>query len=245
MIGPFINSLGIISGSLLGAALARYTPPALNARLPDVFGISALGIGAFLIAKCDSLPAATLAFLFGTVIGELLRIEDGVGWLATRARALVERLAPPPAVEISQEAYLARFVSMLVLLTFSGTGVFGAMQEGLRGDPSMLIVKAALDFFAAWIFAASLGYALALLFIPQLIFQIGLVLGAGLLAPLATEAMFADFSAVGGMILLATGLQICKILPLALSNMLPGLALALPLSAAWPQIERWLGALGG
>ncbi|MGE9627611.1 DUF554 family protein, partial [Escherichia coli] len=51
--------------------------------------------------------------------------------------------------------------------------------------------------------------------------------------PLTTPAMMADFSAVGGLLLLATGLRICGIKMFAVVNMLPALLLAMPLSAAW------------
>ncbi len=46
-------------------------------------------------------------------------------------------------------------------------------------------------------------------------------------------SMMADFSAVGGLLLLATGLRICGIKMFPVVNMLPALLLAMPLSAAW------------
>ncbi|MFS6963232.1 DUF554 family protein, partial [Escherichia coli] len=41
------------------------------------------------------------------------------------------------------------------------------------------------------------------------------------------------YSAVGGLLLLATGLRICGIKMFPVVNMLPALLLAMPLSAAW------------
>ncbi|RXY82515.1 hypothetical protein DD571_32895, partial [Klebsiella pneumoniae] len=51
--------------------------------------------------------------------------------------------------------------------------------------------------------------------------------------PLTTLVMLADFSAVGGMLLGATGLRFCGIKMFAVVNMLPALVLAMPFSAAW------------
>jgi uncharacterized membrane protein YqgA involved in biofilm formation len=45
--------------------------------------------------------------------------------------------------------------------------------------------------------------------------------------------MMADFTAVGGLLLLATGLRICGIKMFAVVNMLPALLIAMPLSALW------------
>jgi hypothetical protein len=52
-----------------------------------------------------------------------------------------------------------------------------------------------------------------------------------LILPLTTPMMMADFTAVGGLLLLATGLRICGIKMFAVVNMLPALLLAMPLSA--------------
>jgi uncharacterized membrane protein YqgA involved in biofilm formation len=45
--------------------------------------------------------------------------------------------------------------------------------------------------------------------------------------------MIADFSAVGGLIMLATGFRIAGVKPFPVANMLPGLLLAMPFSHLW------------
>lgn len=108
------------------------------------------------------------------------------------------------------------------------------MNEGMTGDPSILIAKSFLDFFTAMIFACSLGIAVSVISIPLLIIQLTLAWAAALILPLTTPSMMADFSAVGGLLLLATGLRICGIKMFPVVNMLPALLLAMPLSAARP-----------
>lgn len=108
------------------------------------------------------------------------------------------------------------------------------MNEGMTGDPSILIAKSFLDFFTAMIFACSLGIAVSVISIPLLIIQLTLAWAAALILPLTTPSMMADFSAVGGLLLLATGLRICGIKMFPVVNMLPALFLAMPLSATGP-----------
>lgn len=67
----------------------------------------------------------------------------------------------------------------------------------------------------------------------MLIIQLTLAACAAIIMPLTTPMMLADFSAVGGMLLVATGLRICGIKMFAVVNMLPALVLAMPISAAW------------
>ncbi|MCF2030930.1 DUF554 family protein, partial [Escherichia coli] len=75
--------------------------------------------------------------------------------------------------------------------------------------------------------------AVSAICMPMLAIQLTLATCAALILPLTTPAMMADFSAVGGLLLLATGLRICGIKMFAVVNMLPALLLAMPLSAAW------------
>jgi Uncharacterized membrane protein, possible Na+ channel or pump len=103
----------------------------------------------------------------------------------------------------------------------------------MTGDASILIAKAFLDFFTATIFACTLGIAVSAIAVPMLVIQIALAMSASLLLPLTTPMMMADFTAVGGMLLLATGLRICGIKMFAVVNMLPALILAMPISALW------------
>jgi hypothetical protein len=112
-------------------------------------------------------------------------------------------------------------------------GVFGSLEEGISGDPTILITKAILDFITAGIFATELGIAVGLIAIPQFLVQVTLLLSAFLIAPMVTPFMRADFSACGGVIMLATGMRICNIKTFPIINMLPGLLLAMPVSALW------------
>ncbi|HCF8212624.1 TPA: DUF554 domain-containing protein, partial [Klebsiella pneumoniae] len=69
--------------------------------------------------------------------------------------------------------------------------------------------------------------------VPLLAVQLTLAACAALILPFTTPAMMGDFSAVGGLLLVATGLRICGIKMFPVVNMLPALALAMPMSAAW------------
>lgn len=74
---------------------------------------------------------------------------------------------------------------------------------------------------------------MALIAVPQLAIQSLLFFSAALLIPLASPTMLADFSACGGIIMLATGLRICGIKIFPIVNMLPALLLVMPCSALW------------
>lgn len=215
-------------------AFRRTAQPTLTGtypRLHDInFGLASLGIGILLVVKCANLPAMVLATLLGALIGEICLLEKGVNTAVAKAQNLFRHSRKKPA----HESFIQNYVAIIVLFCASGTGIFGAMNEGMTGDPSILIAKSFLDFFTAMIFACSLGIAVSVISIPLLIIQLTLAWAAALILPLTTPSMMADFSAVGGLLLLATGLRICGIKMFPVVNMLPALLLAMPLSATGP-----------
>ncbi|ENC1195547.1 DUF554 domain-containing protein [Escherichia coli] len=204
VIGPFINASAILLGGMLGALLSQRLPERIRVSMTSIFGLASLGIGILLVVKCVNTAVA-------------------------KAQNLFRHSRKKPA----HESFIQNYVAIIVLFCASGTGIFGAMNEGMTGDPSILIAKSFLDFFTAMIFACSLGIAVSVISIPLLIIQLTLAWAAALILPLTTPSMMADFSAVGGLLLLATGLRICGIKMFPVVNMLPALLLAMPLSAAW------------
>jgi len=237
MIGPYVNGATVVAGSLAGAFMGTKMSRNLRERMPMVFGCASLGLGVAMVVKVQALPPMVLALVLGSIFGELVHLETGIQKLATKARALIEKFAKPSG-DLSHDEFLEKFVAIMVLFCVSGTGIFGAMSEGMTGDPTLLIVKAILDLFTSAIFAATLGYTVVTLVVPQFIIQTSLFFGAALIMPLTTPAMVADFSACGGLIMLATGFRICGIKQFPVANMIPSLFMVMPLSALW---SRFLG----
>ncbi len=229
VIGPFINAGAVLTGGVLGALLSQRLPERIRVSMTSIFGLASLGIGILLVVKCANLPVMVLATLLGALIGEFCFLEKGINNAVTRAQSLFRS----PHKKPTHESFIQNFVAIIVLFCASGTGIFGAMNEGMTGDPNILIAKSFLDFFTAMIFACSLGIAVSVISIPLLIIQLTLASCATLILPLTPPAMMADFSAIGGLLLLATGLRICGIKMFPVVNMLPALLLAMPLSAAW------------
>lgn len=229
VIGPFINAAAVLIGGALGAVISQRLPERIRVSMTSIFGLASLGIGILLVVKCVNLPAMVLATLIGALIGEFCYLEKGINGAVAKAQQMFSK----PGKKSTHESFIQNYVAIIVLFCASGTGIFGAMNEGMTGDPSILIAKSFLDFFTALIFACSLGIAVSAIAVPLLAVQLTLAACAALILPFTTPAMMGDFSAVGGLLLVATGLRICGIKMFPVVNMLPALALAMPMSAAW------------
>jgi len=238
IIGPFVNGAAILAGSIAGVLLGTHVPRRISERLPLVFGCVAIGIGVSMVVKVSSLPPVALAVIVGSVLGEALRIEKLFQGLARLARRAVAAITPKRARKGEEDAkrevrHTETFISATVLFCFSAVGILGSLTEGMTGDTTLLFVKAIMDGFTALVFAISLGLSVGLLAIPQTLVQIALLFSATLILPLATPAMIGDFSACGGIIMIATGLTVAQVKSFPLSGMLPALLLVMPFSAAW------------
>lgn len=127
----------------------------------------------------------------------------------------------------------AVLVTALVLFCASGTGIYGSIVAGMTGDHSILLAKSILDFATALIFACSLGIVVSLIAVPQFLIFMALYLLAEMIYPLCTPAMINDFKASGGILLLATGFRMIKVKEFPVADMIPAMALAMPVSYLW------------
>ena len=221
-IGVIVNCIAVLLGGILGAVLKNYFPDKLKHALPNIFGLSAITMGIYLIIRLESLSAVVLAVILGTVVGELLGLEEN---LLTGLKKLENALP----IRLNEEQ-LDILVSLIILFCFSGTGIFGAMNSAMTGDHSILYAKSVMDFFTAVIFGTTAGCMVGFIAIPQ--FLVGSVLfsAAAYLLPGVSDIMLANFKACGGIITLAVGLKISNIKKTSVLNILPSLILVFPFS---------------
>ena len=72
--------------------------------------------------------------------------------------------------------------------------IVGALNDGLNGDPTMLIAKALLDGVASILFAASLGKGVYLSIVPIFFYQGGITLMAMIHPSLADDVLIGQMS---------------------------------------------------
>ncbi|CAM3187203.1 TPA: DUF554 domain-containing protein [Escherichia coli] len=233
--GPYVNGAAVIVGGLFGALIGTRIPDRVKTALPLTFGLCSVGLGINLVIKVKYMPAVVLAMVIGAIIGEMFFLEKQIGRVAGTTRGLINRIFPP-VQGLTHDEFTEKFVAILVLFCASGTGIFGAMHEGMTGDPSILYIKTVLDLFTAAIFATMLGFSVMTIGVPLIIVQVALAMLAVYILHLITPDMMADFSCAGGLIMVATGLRICNIKAFPVANMLPGLILVMPISALWASL---------
>lgn len=230
--GVLINASAVLVGGLLGVGLGRFVPKELRATLNLMFGLCSMAMGVSQIAGLSALAPLVLSIILGAGVGCAMHWERAIAKAADKLRGPLNAILRSDGVAgVAQDEWMARYVAAVVLFCASGTGIYGAMQEGLSGDPSILVTKAVLDFFTAMIFACDLGIMLPLVAELQLAVLLVLYALAGVILPLTDAGMIANFKATGGILMLATGFRITQIKNFPVADMLPAMIFVMPLTA--------------
>lgn len=159
-----------------------------------------------------------LCLAIGTVIGELLRIEDGFerfgAWLKIRTG------------NARDARFVDAFVTCSLTVCIGAMAIVGAIQDGVTGDYSTLAVKSVLDFIIVAVMTSSMGKGCAFSAIPIFAFEGGITLLARLIAPVMTEAAIANLSLVGSILIFCVGVNLVWGKKVRVANMLPAVLLA-------------------
>ena len=241
MTGIIINVLSVAIGGIIGAFLGNRLSDGFVRSLNSIFGICSLGMGISSITLMENMPAVILAVILGTAIGLIIHLGDKISMAGGLLQKLLSSFghgssSAPTDDAAHNQLDISLLVTAMVLFCTSGTGIYGSLDAGMTGNITILLSKSILDFFTAMIFACSLGAVTSLIAVPQLIIFMLLYLLAGFIYPLTTPVMVNDFKACGGFILLATGLRIAKVKEFPIADMLPAMAIVMPISAVWVNV---------
>lgn len=228
MIGPIVDSGALALGGILGIFMGNWIPKRVTTTMPLIFGVVTIGIGASLVGQAAYLHIVVLALIVGTFLGELCHMEHGLELVIRKGMSWSKAHD-----HLADNNRIIQYVTLISALCFGSMGLFGAVKEGLTGNPEIMLIKAVLDLFTGIIFGASLGAGVSLIAIPQFLILATLYYSSSSIMPLVSESMLQDFSSTGGVIFLATGLRLCGIKIFPFINMLPALLLVLPLSLLW------------
>ena len=182
--------------------------------------------------KTSNVMIVIVSMVIGSLLGELAHIEDGLDKLGGWAQ---KRFAK------GDTGFAAGFVNATLLFCVGAMAVVGSLEAGLTGKSDTLLAKAVLDGVSAMIFASTLGIGVAFSAIPLTLYQGGIALLANVLAPVMTDALIQEMSAVGSLLIIALSLNMLEATRerIRVGNMLP----AILIPCAYLPIAEWLSRL--
>ena len=216
MLGVWANAAAIVLGGLLGCLLRGGIREKLRQTINYGLALCVIIIGVNGALKTSNTLAMIVSVIVGSVLGEFMRIEDGIERLGNWAQSKLAK---------GDTGFAAGFVNASLLFCVGAMAVVGALEAGLQNKPDTLLAKSALDGVFSIILASTYGPGVIFAAVPVLLYQGGIALLAGVLSPLLTDPLINEMSAVGSLLIIGIGvnsLECCKD-RIRVGNMLPAI----------------------
>ena len=225
MTGTIINVAAVILGSLVGLLVGNRIPEKTRQTLISVMGLYTLAYGVFIFTKTQNMLIPLLSLVMGTIIGELLKIEEGLNSLGERIQRKLAIWNPNLTGE--SQKFVTGFVSASLLFCIGPMAILGSIQDGISGDFQMLAIKSLLDGIGSIAFASTLGVGVMFSAVVILVYQGAISLLSGWIGQGFGDAAVAEMTATGGVILVGIGISnLLQIKKIRTGSFLPAIFLA-------------------
>ncbi len=218
MVGTVANVAAIVAGSLIGILIKSR----LNQRYVKIFfqaaGLFTILIGITMAIKTGHLMVVGVSVVLGALLGEWMRLHERLQnfgeWTKEKLR-------------MREEKFTEGLVTAFLLYCVGAMSVLGALEEGItRQTSDLLLTKAMMDGFCSIMFASAFGWGVLFSAVPVFIFQGSITLLAMWLGNFLQPAYIVEVTAVGGLVLIALGIQMMGLKTIKVVNMLPALVIA-------------------
>ena len=228
-LGTIINTLAIILGGLGGLLFGRFLKESVQDALCKACGVSTLFLGIagalegmLTVEGTGVVSSGTMLVIgciaLGSLIGALLNLEDGMErfgqWLKIKTG------------NARDTRFVDAFVTASLTVCIGAMAIVGSIQDGIKGDYSILAAKAVLDFIIIMVMTCSMGKGCIFSAIPVAIFQGSITALAGFVKPLMTDAALSNLSMIGSILIFCVGVNLVWGKKIQVSNMLPAVVLA-------------------
>ncbi len=225
--GSVINAVLIIIGTAVGMIIKGFFSEKIKDALLNALGLVVLFIGiggalsGGLIVNNGSIETTNTTIMIasmviGTIIGEILNIEDALQKFGDFFERKMKRLA-------NESSFSEGFVSATLIFGIGAMAVVGALENGLTGNYDILFAKSIIDGVMSIILASTLGIGVGFAAISMLIYQGSISLLASFIEPYLNDLVVSQMNFVGSILIFVIGLNMLNITKIKVGNMLPAI----------------------
>ena len=219
MLGTIANALAIIVGGLIGLLFGKGIAEKYKQTILQGVALSVILIGWKSALATDQLLIVIVSMVAGATIGEGLNIE---GRLEKLGQWLEARVSAGPGSSLARG-----FVTASLVFCVGSMAIVGSLESGLTGNHQTLFAKSILDGVISIVFASTLGAGVLFSSAAVFLYQGLITLAAVFLKPLLAAATVAQMTAVGGLLIVAIGLNMLGMVKIRVGNLLPAIFLPL------------------
>lgn len=221
LLGTAFNVAAIIVGTLIGLVLKQRLPEQMNSIAIQGLGLVTALIGIKMMITTENILIVLVSTVIGGILGEVFRIEARLDAFGAKMEA-----------KLSKEGgtFAKAFVTSSLLYCVGPMAILGALQDGLRGDFTILLTKSGLDGIASVAFASTLGIGVLFSTLPVAVYQGGITIAAAMLEPYLSSSIVNEMTATGGLLILGIALNILQVAKIKVGNLLPAILVVAVLS---------------
>lgn len=222
LLGTIVNGIAIIFGSILGSFI-KNIPEKMKTTIMQAISLAVIVLGINMGLESEQFMIVIGSLVVGGMIGERMDLEERLNRVGQRLET---------SIGAKNEGSIAKaFVMTTIIYVVGAMAILGALDSGIRQDHSILYTKALLDGFSAIIFTSTLGIGVLFSAIPVMLYQ-------GMIALFATQivkyiptnlmdAFIVEITAVGGIMIVAIGINMLGLTKIRVANLIPALVVVL------------------
>lgn len=223
LLGTLVNTLAIIVGSLIGVSLTKI-PDRIKITVTYSMGLAVVILGVQMGFKSQHTLVMIGSLAVGSIIGGWIDLEEKLNQVGLWIEKKVQRSNSGSS---KQGTIAVGFVNATLVFCVGAMGIVGALNSGLSGDHRVLFTKAMLDGFFSLIFATQFGIGVIFSSIPVFLYEGLIALAATLIVKVVPDPLMKEFlteiTGVGGVMILAIGLNMLNVTKIKTANMLPAI----------------------
>ena len=217
MLGTVVNAIAIVVGGLVGMLIKGGLPEKTSQTIIKGVGLCIIMIGASgALEGMNYIMEMIFFIVIGSLLGEWIDIEDKLEKLGNRLESRFSK---------EGSTFSKGFVTASLLYCVGAMAIMGSLESGLNDNHKILYAKSVLDGVTAIIFASTLGLGVVFSAVSVFIYQGTITLLSGALTSILTDAVVAQMSATGGLLILGLGLNMLGVERVKVGNMLPAVLL--------------------
>ncbi|MCR3956297.1 MAG: DUF554 domain-containing protein [Gudongella sp.] len=212
--GTIVNSIAVVAGALLGVFLRKGIKEQYTSTIMDGMALAVVIIGIMGAMEMNNLIVVLASIVVGSIIGEKLDLDKRLENLGT---SMEKRFGK------GDSDFSKGFIMASLVYCIGAMSILGALESGLTGNHETLYAKSVLDGVSAVIFASTFGIGVAFSAAAVFIYQGAITLLASSVKDLLTPEVINEMSSIGGILIMAIGINILGIKKVKIANMLPAI----------------------
>ncbi|MDF2567059.1 MAG: hypothetical protein K0R90_515 [Oscillospiraceae bacterium] len=214
LLGTIVNTVAIFVCGLLGLLFRKGIKENYSDIVMNAVGLCVILIGIIGAIKTKELVLLILSLVLGSLLGEFLKIEQNLN----RLGLFIEK-----KTKGKEGSFSKGFVTSSLLFCVGSMAIVGSIESGLSNNHQTLFAKSTLDGITSLVFSSVMGVGVLFSGVMVFLYQGLITIFASFAKDFLTEDMIREISAVGGVLIMAIGLDMTGIKKLKVGNMLPAL----------------------